>query len=274
MARTPDDPTKAQVWIDNTDPLNPLFEFYFPRGSKGDPGGIVNPTNIGAGYDWNNLIVSGMYYATGSDLAGQPNSPPAMAIGVNIMVQTRNASVVTQVAWTVSNAQSQIQFMRSLVSGTWGPWRVVRNTNVDNTVGKVISIWDETQNRSQIIYGDTGDRDIAATYGNGTFAVLKVRRVGSWVELVCLGWVPPANSTPNALLSSLPVGYRNYNSRAFAAVDNNTTLRPATLAANTSGLSIPGNTTASSISFSLTYQTLDTWPTVLPGTAVGSIPNL
>ncbi|AZS08723.1 hypothetical protein KDJ02_gp02 [Arthrobacter phage Litotes] len=274
MARTPDDPTKAQVWIDNTDPLNPLFEFYFPRGSKGDPGGIVNPANIGAGYDWNNLIVSGMYYATGSDLAGQPNSPPAMAIGVNIMVQARNASVVTQVAWTVSNAQSQIQFMRSLVSGTWGPWRVVRNTNVDNTVGKVISIWDETQNRSQIIYGDTGDRDISTTYGNGTFAVLKVRRVGSWVELVCLGWVPPANSTANALLSSLPVGYRNYNSRAFAAVDNNTTLRPATLSANTSGLSIPGNTTASSISFSLTYQTLDTWPTVLPGTAVGSIPNL
>ncbi|QBZ73254.1 hypothetical protein SEA_MRGLOOPY_2 [Arthrobacter phage MrGloopy] len=272
MARTPDDPTKAQVWIDNTDPLNPKFEFYFPRGSKGDPGGIVNPTNIGAGYDWNNLIVSGTYYASGADLAGQPNSPPSMAIGVNIIVQARNAAIVTQYANTVSNAHSQILFQRSLVSGVWGPWKVFRNTSIDSTTGRVITMWDETNNRSQSIYGDTGDRDISVSHGNGTFAVLKVRRVGSWVELVCLGWVPPAAGTANALIASLPVGYRNFNSRAFAAVDNGSTLRPGTLAANTSGLSIVGNTATSSISFSLTYQTLDGWPTVLPGNAVGTIP--
>ena len=40
MARTPDDPAKAQAWLVQNGPQVEL-ELYVPRGNKGDPGGIV-----------------------------------------------------------------------------------------------------------------------------------------------------------------------------------------------------------------------------------------
>ncbi|AOQ28214.1 hypothetical protein SEA_HUNTINGDON_2 [Arthrobacter phage Huntingdon] len=272
MARTPDDPTKAQVWVDNTDPLNPKFEFYFPRGAKGETGGIVNPTNIGAGYDWNNLIVSGVYYASGSDLAGQPNSPPSMAIGVNIIVQARNAAIVTQYANTVSNAHSQILFQRSLVSGVWGPWKVFRNTNIDNTAGKAIYIWDETQNRSQLMYGDTGWRDISALFPTLTSGSVLVRRIGYTVYWKINAIFTTAGG--NQVVGTLPDGFRP----AFADTEflgHTGTGTPVRVNVTTNG-NVTGYTltTAHLITYSGSIAVSQSWPATLPGTAVGTIPNL
>lgn len=293
MARTPDDPTKAQVWIDNTDPLNPKFEFYFPRGAKGEAGGIVNPTNIGAGYDWNNLIVSGMYYATGSDLAGQPNSPPAMAIGVNIMVQARNAAVVTQIAWTVSNAHSQIQFQRSLVSGVWGPWKVYRNTTIDNTSGKVMTVWDETQNRSQLMYGDTGLRPMPLP-DHITGGTWHLRRVGYQVYLYvqftgvnnntgqdAQGYVIlPSASIPSGFQPQVTVpivglgriGTSNHRQpqTSFLYSDGRVALEKDE--SNTLGAII--NSASASFYLAAVYTTAQAWPATLPGSASGTVPNL
>ncbi|ASM62300.1 hypothetical protein SEA_NIGHTMARE_24 [Arthrobacter phage Nightmare] len=272
MAQTPTDPTKAQVWI--TKGIDDLdFEFYFPQGPKGDPGGLVNPAMISTGYDWNNLIVSGSYYAAGAEMAGMPNSPPSMAIGTNVIVQARNASVVTQWAYTVSNAHSQMQFMRSLVSGTWGPWKVFRNTNIDNSVGRTLSIWDETGNRSQLIYGDTGERDVRTELGNGTFAALKLRRVNHVVELTAVGWVATGTNA-SMLLSAIPLGFRNNSTRGASAVQN-TTLLAANVPANTGNPLIYGATVGATVNFTAMWQTIDPWPATLPGTAIaGTTPNL
>ncbi|QCG76950.1 hypothetical protein SEA_SCUTTLE_2 [Arthrobacter phage Scuttle] len=293
MARTPDDPTKAQVWIDNTDPLNPKFEFYFPRGSKGDPGGIVNPTNIGAGYDWNNLIVSGTYYASGADLAGQPNSPPSMAIGVNIIVQARNAAIVTQYANTVSNAHSQILFQRSLVSGVWSPWKVFRNTSIDNSAGKVLTIWDESANRSQMIYGDTGLRQMTLP-DNVTAGNWFIRRVGSSVyiytqftainnntgqdshtyEVLPAGSIPagfqPPVSVPIVGFGRIGVSNQRQPITAFLYATGRIALEKDET--NAAGAVI--NNTAASFYFGIHYTTTQVWPASLPGSASGVIPNL
>ncbi|UYL86729.1 hypothetical protein SEA_ALBANESE_2 [Arthrobacter phage Albanese] len=292
MARTPDDPTKAQVWVDNTDPLNPKFEFYFPRGAKGETGGIVNPTNIGPGYDWNNLTVSGTYYAAGADLAGQPNSPPSMAIGVNIIVQARNAAIVTQYANTVSNAHSQILFQRSLVSGVWGPWKVFRNTNIDNGAGKAIYLWDETQNRSQLFYGDTGWRQMAlpAEWTTGKFCL---RRVGYMVTVqFSLGSPPSAVGESHGYtlsgIGGVPVGFRPFDTvfgAGFGRLGASNKRQPMNFSLNTSGTAIIERnevagadgqtlTTGAACYFSFTYPTSDPWPTTLPGSVLGSIPNL
>ncbi|AZF97638.1 hypothetical protein SEA_CALLIEOMALLEY_2 [Arthrobacter phage CallieOMalley] len=272
MARTPDDPTKAQVWIDNTDPLNPLFEFYFPKGAKGDPGGIVNPSALGAGYDWNNLIVSGLYYATGSDMAGMPNSPPSMAVGVNIMVTARNAAVVTQIAWTTSNSHNQIQFMRSLVSGTWGPWKVIRNTNIDNTAGKAVYTWDETSNRSQLIYGDTGWRDVTALFPTVTSGSVLVRRIGYAVYFKMNAIFTTAGG--NQVIGTLPDGFRpNFADTEF--LGHTGTGAPVRVNVTTNG-NMTGYTltTAHLITYSGSIAVSQPWPATLPGTAVGTIPNL
>ncbi|ALY09527.1 hypothetical protein PBI_KORRA_2 [Arthrobacter phage Korra] len=276
MARTPDDPTKAQVWIDNTDPLNPKFEFYFPRGSKGDPGGIVNPTNIGAGYDWNNLIVSGTYYASGADLAGQPNSPPSMAIGVNIIVQARNAAIVTQYANTVSNAHSQILFQRSLVSGVWSPWKVFRNTNIDQQGGRVITIWNELNNQSQLFFGDTGWRNISDSLVNGwTATSLYLRRFGDRVTLKAFN-LDGAAAAGNPAMFTVPLGFRTPHGSSYFPVYTTGTSVSTMLVSNGGTFSAPGGVTryGASAYTEVSYSTIDSWPSVLPGVAVGSIPSI
>lgn len=292
MAQTPTDPTKAQVWI--TKGIDDLdFEFYIPQGPKGDPGGLVNPAMISAGYDWNNLVVSGSYYAAGAEMAGMPNSPPSMAIGTNVIVQARNASVVTQWAYTVSNSHSQIQFMRSLVSGTWGPWKIFRNTNIDNSVGRTLSIWDETGNRSQLIYGDTGLRSMPLP-ANIASGVWFLRREGSKVsmytqltginnntgqdlhnyEVMAAGSIPvgfqPPVSVPIVGFGRAGVSNQRQPLMAFMYATGRIALEKDETNAN--GAII--NNTAASFYFSVTYDTTQPWPTSLPGTASGGIPNL
>lgn len=275
MAFVPIDPTKAEVRTTQVDGQL-MFDFYIPQGSKGDPGGIVNPSALGAGYDWNSLIVSGLYYAAGADMAGMPNSPPSMAVGVNIMVQARNAAVVTQIAWTTSNANNQIQFMRSLVSGTWGPWKVFRNTSIDNTAGKVITMWDETANRSQILYGDTGIRNLATILENGwTASNAKLRRFGDRVTLTVYNLSGTSSTTTT--FYTLPVGFRpggNTYLPVYTTAPGSTSVVIAQAADGAlklpTGVTLIGGAAYTEVS----WTTTDTWPAALPGSAIGSIPNL
>lgn len=269
MVFTPNDPTQAEVRV-SQDGAQLSFDFYIPRGAKGDPGGISNPTVIAAGTDWNNVTTSGLYYAAGSDLASQPNSPPSYAIGVNVMVQARNASVITQIAWTVSNAHSQFQLTRSLVSGTWGPWKVFRNTSIDNTAGKVITMWDESANRSQMIYGDTGWRDISMA---GETQKTLIRRVGSVVELQFTNHAATAGNYvfSNSVASGFrPAITREYPYREGAAAFGSTKMMSVT----NGGTVTFWNAAGGSTSAVAMWTTTEAWPTSLPGTAAGTIPNL
>ncbi|ASD52247.1 hypothetical protein QCN32_gp22 [Arthrobacter phage Niktson] len=314
MVNTPDDPNQAQAWISGTPP-DQTIDFYIPRGNtgprgpvgpigpslavgsvatvtgpaapgtvgatgltgpKGDPGGLVNPTPLTTGIDWNTLITSGLYSAAGSDMAGMPNSPPSMAIGVNLMIQARASTIVTQIAWTVSNAHSQIQFQRSLVSGTWGPWKVYRNTTIDNTSGRAVYMWDETGNRSQLLYGDTGWRSITSGLINGwTGNNVKLRRYGSRVTFTAYA-LDGAAKTANQFYA-VPVGYRpqgNTYVAAYSSAANGLTY--VTISASDGLLGLPAaiNALGGSAYAEVSWETTDIWPTTLPGTAFANIPNL
>ncbi|QGJ88102.1 hypothetical protein PBI_EDMUNDO_28 [Arthrobacter phage Edmundo] len=288
MAFTPADPTKAEVKvIQNGDQLG--FDFYIPRGAKGDPGGINNGTAIAPQTDWNTITTSGMYYATGADMAGMPNSCPSMAIGVALMVIARSSSVITQHAWTVSNAHSQFQMTRSLVSAVWGPWKVYRNTTIDNTAGRAIYIWDETGNRSQLIYGDTGLRDISSLVNPAIMdpanagRKLYVQRVGAQVQVS--GQFIVSTASPFATIAAtLPAGFRPNTLVDATVVQIRTTsaLQRAVMSGGQGDIYFHGLSGAAFASMavgdifnvSFSYRTAETWPTSLPGVASGGIPNL
>ncbi|QYC55012.1 hypothetical protein QCN36_gp24 [Arthrobacter phage CastorTray] len=314
MVNQPDDPNQAQAWISGTPP-DQTIDFYIPRGNtgprgpigpigpslavgsvatvtgpaapgtvgpkgdtglKGDPGGLVNPALLSAGTDWNNIITSGLYYAAGADMTGMPNSAPSMAIGTNLMVQARNASVVTQIAWTVSNAPSQVQFQRSLVSGTWGSWRAYRNTVIDNSAGKVVYLWDETANRSQLVYGDTGVRTL--TLDNGYLGTLQIRRVGHQVYLNGAIKRPPGGTINGTFLVSVPDGFKPQSvAWTFFPVRHSPTPNWGTLYRKAYELvleGLTGDTDAGEARFEISWTTVQPWPTALPGTASGAVPNV
>lgn len=275
MAFTPNDPTQAEVRV-TQDGAQLGFDFYIPRGAKGDPGGINNGTAIAPGTDWNNITTSGLYYATGADMAGMPNSCPSMAIGVSLLVMARNASVITQHAWTVSNSHSQFQMTRSLVSTVWGPWKVTRNTNIDQSGGRAITIWDELNNRSQLFFGDTGWRDISSLLANGwTASNLYLRRFNDRITVKMFN-VDGALAAGNPSIFTLPLGFRTPHGSSYFPVYTTGTGVSTVLVSNGGTFSAPGGVTryGGSAFTEVSYSTIDSWPGILPGSAVGSIPNI
>ncbi|ALY10197.1 hypothetical protein SALGADO_29 [Arthrobacter phage Salgado] len=279
MAFTPADPTKAEVKvIQNGDQL--AFDFYFPRGAKGDPGGITSPTQITSGYDFNNLVVSGLYWTLGSDYASFVNAPPLNipgGVAMSIMVIARGATIVDQhVTLTNTSTIAKVRMERTQITGTWGPWRFTPSLAISEAVGRTIHAYDYLNNRSQLIYGDTGRRNISDMVTAGTTFTgggkLTIRREGSMVDIYCVGWMPGAAGTVHLLASGLPTGFKPSNSRAWFAAQNG---QPAlcTMAFDATTLAIISNAaTIHPIGFSFSYSTTDPWPSVLPGSADGSIP--
>jgi hypothetical protein len=236
-----------------------------PTGAKGDPGGIVAATSLPANTDLNNVTTPGTY-RTDSVTATTATNHPQNSLAANLIVMANGTSLITQVAYPLNGAlASRVFFFRSYNTNAWQPWRAYSYARVDQTAGRVIYQWDDLNARDQLVYGDTGERDIRTAFGNGTFAALKLRRFGNLVFLTCVGWTPPANSTGNLLLGTLPVGFRNNNTLAIVATENGSTIKACTIGANTSSIAIGGNLATAQYNFHTSWLTVDSWPTTLPG---------
>jgi len=283
MPRVPDNPALAQVWVDNTDPLNPKFEFYIPRGAKGETGGITSPIQIANGTDFNNITTSGLYWSLGSDYASFTNAPPLNipgGVALSVMVIARGSTIFDQhVTLTNTSTIAKVKMERTQISGSWSPWRFTpSSTFLDDAAGRRAFYYDPINNRSQIYNGDTGRRNISDMVTAGTTFTgggkLTIRREGSMVDIYCVGWMPGAAGTVHLLASGLPVGFRPSNSRTFWAAQN---ASPAlcTMSFDGSTLAVISNAaTTHPVGFSFSYSTTDPWPTVLPGSADGAIPAI
>jgi hypothetical protein len=166
-----------------------------------------------------------------------------------------------------NNSQKMI-YVRRLTSGAWSAWTPFASQRVDTTAGRAIYTWDDVNNREQLIYGDTGSRLVPELLINdhaGTGGQPYLRRVG-WTVSLNYGSATVVSSALDVI--TLPVGFRPERSlnhlvasgATMHGVIGQSTLRPTNAQTATR--------------WSLTWTTLDAWPTTLPGTAVGTIPNL
>ncbi|AXC38649.1 hypothetical protein QCN37_gp23 [Arthrobacter phage Tatanka] len=299
MAQTPTDPTKAQVWI--TKGIDDLdFEFYFPQGPKGDAGGFTlgtaldNTIDTGTGkYNLNDVIVSGIYRLTATvDGLLIRNYPRNYDTGILEVFERVPGQTVIQV-WHCINQTARIKYERTYVTGTWSPWRLYTSSRVDQTAGRAIYMFDDINGREQLVYGDTGLRSMPLP-ANVTSGVWYLRREGSKVSLytqltginnntgqdlhgydvmaagsIPVGFQPPV-SVP--LTGFGRVGVSNQRQPLMAFLYGNGRIALEKDETNTNGAII--NNTAASFYFSVTYDTTQSWPTTLPGTASGGIPNI
>ncbi|ASR84121.1 hypothetical protein SEA_WHEELBITE_28 [Arthrobacter phage Wheelbite] len=282
MVFTPADPTKAEVKvIQNGNQLG--FDFYIPRGAKGEPGNLGAPIQIAAGTDWNTLTTSGLYWTLGGDYSSFVNAPVLNVPGgqaLMVHVVARGATILNQrVTLTTTSTIAQVYIERSQITGNWGPWRYIPSVTLkDDTTGRTAYLYDWINNRSQIVYGDTGRRNISnmapaeTTFSGG--GKLAIRREGSTVDIYCVGWMPGAAGTVHLLASGLPAGFRPSNSRVWWGAQNGQPVL-CTMSFDGSTIAIISNAaTTHPIGFSFSYSTTDVWPTTLPGTADGAIPNI
>jgi hypothetical protein len=282
MALTPTDPTKAQLWINGTAP-NQTLDFYIPRGAKGEPGGIIQGTEIGTN-NLNTILVPGMYRtALGSNVTALNNYPSGI-IGVSVIVTVTqgNNGAGGQLVQTVEPAAGirlgQVMWKRGTSDNgtTWSTWRAFTSTRVDQAAGRAIYQWDDVNNRDQLMYGDTGVRRVETDFKNGwTCAIASLRRVNNVISFG-LYTVNPTSQT-NIAAYTLPAGFKpaSYGGNVAFPIRysgaTNTDWMQITSAGDvqppTGAISGNGYICVS------TWTTTDAWPTTLPGTAQGSIPN-
>ena len=171
--------------------------------------------------------------------------------------------------------------------GLWAPpGTPIANlgTYTDETVGRRIFTWDTANNRWQMTYGDTGWREInalqtAAALTKFPNAVLSVRRVNSSVDVRWFSDTGTVAGAAGTAICSTLTGFRPgvIQGRGIvgSAVNASSGL-PSVHGVYSDGAALNIATTADSannVLASLSYTTNDSWPTALPGNAIGTIPQ-
>lgn len=278
MARTPTDPTKAEVWI--TKGLDDLdFEFYIPQGPKGDPGGWSASTVLSTGQSLDTVVTSGIYLNPSANNAAGPSND--LGYGGHLEV-IASANWIVQRYTLIANPREIYVRIRNS-SNTWSSWYTSTTQRVDQTAGRVIYQWDDVNNREQIVYGDTGWRDIkddtawnTAVFPTGldkhSANTVRVRRVGSSVELM---YAADKNSTAAVTATAaFPSGFRPTGVVVSLGSNSGLGLVRAYHGGGASNIIYQAPNAVSAVTFYFHYQTSDPWPTSLPGVAIGTIPNI
>ena len=144
---------------------------------------------------------------------------------------------------------------------------------IDKSAGIKVSVQDNAAGRKQLIYGDTGWRDITTLLGNGWSAdKFYINRRGYELQVAVQNLKSTGGST-QITTAILPGGFY-----PLSALGSSSTLRVAgtPLIVHSNGHIYAKATTATTttdLEFSTTIPVYSSWPSVLPGTAVGSIPN-
>ncbi|WPR65260.1 hypothetical protein SLW73_02665 [Glutamicibacter protophormiae] len=137
---------------------------------------------------------------------------------------------------------------------------------LSEAAGRTVTVWDYLNQREQLVYGDTGWRDVSSwvTPGRGyTVSLMQVRRVGGTVHIRFADATGGTGTffTPTA-------GFRvgsNTNSFWDAVVSNEGVVKQ--LRGNNYGFIVDRVSTNDVFNCYTTYETSDPWPTTLPGVA-------
>lgn len=142
----------------------------------------------------------------------------------------------------------------------------------DESVGRRVFTWDTVNDRWQMTYGDTGERNIALQLENGATAhYARIRRVNHTVWFHFAFNSVPAGS--GSVVYNFPAGFRISGQwMAFPqfAANNSGTVANAILNPNNGDMTI--GTTGGNL-LTGTFITRNAWPTSLPGDFVVDIPQ-
>jgi hypothetical protein len=256
------------------------------QGVKGDAGGIVMGPVLDA-TNANTVTTPGVYRLYGAgNITTALNWPQNGTMETAVVFVTLTASDwITQEVLPIGAQQaSRVTYRRSMRQGIWSGWYATATSRVDQTAGRVIYQWDDTNNREQIIYGDTGWRDVTTSItAPFTCNGLRLRRNLNRVTIQWDSLTSGPSAAPTGSAFTAPAGFTvsnrdpSYYGRAVLQQAANSVGNIWSYGWNSASL-IPQQCIGSwfnGVYFNggFTYLTDDPWPTTLPGTALGTIPN-
>lgn len=232
--------------------------------------GTVYPS----GSDLNAATSAGVIRVTGGSGNTLELGYPFVGFYGTVDVRTRQTGRATHIAFPTNNVNdfdSRRFFIRTQLASGWSSWKTYSSCRFDQSVGRVMYAWNDLTNSEQIVYSDTGWRDISSSFINGWTGSAYLRRVGSSVELI---FANLAGGSSTGVLT-LPSGFTPRFTIPAMARPSSPTANPIYGNIGTTGVVSLSNSSAfHGQSMQLTLTTVDNWPSSLPGIAVGSIPNL
>lgn len=223
----------------------------------------------------NELFTPGTYHQWSSTYATLERGYPKAGIAgiVQVTPWTSSAGSVMQ-EFTVlgsggatnSPQRPRLVYQRYFAT-QWSEWSVMVPQRVDNTAGKAIYTWDDTANKEQLIYGDTGWRNISSLIPTWTKGLILYRRTLNNAEFVfeAAEFSDPINTpitmnVPNS--NSILTGTTKVPSAATGLDDHR-------FEWNWDGNHRVVKTTATGLRGYVSFPCRASWPTTLPGVAFG-----
>jgi hypothetical protein len=255
-----------------------------PQGLKGDPGGWTTSV-IATGTSLDTVTTPGLYLNPNTNAAAGPSN--TVGYGGHLEVISSSGWLIQRYTSIFETRKTYIRYRNS--SNTWGNWYTYTTNRVDQTAGRVIYQWDATNNRDQLIYGDTGVRNTTELVNPTNFETalsnrtLNLRRNGSavtlWGQLQVKAGVSVFSYSTCMFIPSgfRPMAGAGVESTALQVRGNTSFLRLLSLGNDFALQTIAGNslgnmTAGDVVNVNVTYQTSDSWPNSLPGIAVGTVP--
>lgn len=242
----------------------------------------VTATSIPLGtVDLNLVTVAGTYIQTSAASAQTVrNYPVTNLICILEVFVISSTAMIQRMTPQGGSGSSSVRgsWARRMNGGVWDAWQYTPRQRVDETAGRAIYHWDDLNNRDQLIFGDTGWRNITASLGNGWTAtsVLLARR-GRTVSLRFRALDGSLATNAALLTGALPAGYLPYldEGMMLRPVDNGLPLYGTVNSIGTVSITNPGvaRTVTPTQQQGIDFTTNDAWPTTSPGTASGTIPN-
>lgn len=242
-------------------------------------------TTLANNVDFNTVTTSGVYMVLATPTGA---NYPCSASGI-LEVWNRGGGGFSMQeytpVWATASSNGRSFYRRFMLNGTWSAWQFFGSYRVDQTAGRAVYSWDPLNSREQLTYGDTGVRAIdsilnaAAWDTSGATRTLRLRRVGSTVSLQ--GQVLSIAALTNGTkILDLPSGFRQEGMIEMTALhapsgkwirySAGNSYGAPTFYWDTSAVTFGSGQVAQ---MSLTWLTTDPWPTSLPGSAIGTIPN-
>ncbi|KTS09025.1 pyocin knob domain-containing protein [Microbacterium testaceum] len=224
------------------------------------------------------MLTPGVFYQTRAAQATLANKYPAAGLK-GVLIVTRATGAFSEQLFIGEGGFGY--YIRTGTSTAWTAWAFIPTQKVDVTVGRRIFTRDDYNNRDQMIFGDTGRRQfVTADMLNGVTGSWAVRRNGYTVTIE--GTPAPQTDIPAGsavAFGVVPAGFRPtmVNMRQPFRTSSSTVMQGIMIASSTFEISLYAfqNYTVNQgpTPFSLTFQTVDTWPaSPLPGAALGVIP--
>jgi hypothetical protein len=201
---------------------------------------------------------------------------------VNTGVAPAGATKATIILYRAAGANGAVTYLdqAGIWQGAGGLWALpgtpIANlgTYTDETVGRRIFTWDTVNARWQMTTGDTGWRNIAtlvASVGTRTVTNIRCRRIMNSVHF--MQQIADTQTNPSSQsLVTMPSGFGSASTKWFVMGSSSVNLRQLGVLSD-STVVYTGATDANRYDTEVSWVTTDSWPTSLPGTAVGTIPQ-